>query len=72
MRYPAAMSAILAGAAGAAAVIVVAGGMLVATSSQSMATPAFAQKTGKPCTACHTTPPTLNDAGKKYKESLKK
>jgi len=46
--------------------------MLVATSQQSSATPAFAQKTGKPCTACHTAPPALNDYGKKYKEGLKK
>jgi len=46
-----------------------AGAMLMIAASQSMATPAIASKEHKPCTACHTTPPTLNDAGKKYKAS---
>jgi hypothetical protein len=34
-----------------------------------MANPAIAKKEGKPCAACHTAPPALNDAGKKYKAS---
>jgi hypothetical protein len=34
-----------------------------------MATPAIASKEKKPCAACHTAPPALNDAGKKYKAS---
>ena len=72
MRTSTIMRAILAAAAATAAVLFVAGTMLVATSQQSSATPAFAQKTGKPCTACHTAPPALNDYGKKYKEGLKK
>jgi len=39
---------------------------------QAMANPAIAQKEGKACTACHTTPPTLNAAGQKYKAGMKK
>ena len=31
------------------------------------ANPGFAQQTGKPCAACHTAPPKLNAAGKKFK-----
>jgi len=50
-----------------ASALLLAGAMLVIASGQSMATPAIAQKTGKPCTTCHTTPPALNDYGKKYK-----
>jgi hypothetical protein len=34
-----------------------------------MATPAIAAKEKKACAACHTAPPALNDAGKKYKAS---
>jgi cytochrome c551/c552 len=41
--------------------------IMVLASGQTMANPAIAQKTGKACNACHTTPPALNDAGKKYK-----
>jgi hypothetical protein len=36
------------------------------------ATPAIAKTTGQPCMKCHTTPPALNDYGKKYKDNLKK
>ena len=32
---------------------------------------AMAQKTGKGCPTCHTAPPALNEAGKKYKETGK-
>jgi cytochrome c551/c552 len=39
---------------------------------QAMANPAIAQKEGKACTACHTAPPALNDAGQKYKAGMKK
>jgi cytochrome c551/c552 len=46
--------------------------MTFAVSGQSMANPAIAKKTGKACGACHTTPPALNDAGKKYKAGMKK
>jgi hypothetical protein len=46
--------------------------MTFAVSGQSMATPAIASKTGKPCTTCHTSPPTLNAYGKKYQKSMKK
>jgi len=35
------------------------------------ANPAIAQKTGKPCTTCHTAPPALNDTGKAYKDTGK-
>lgn len=31
------------------------------------ATPAYTQQTGKACTFCHTAPPNLNSAGKKFK-----
>jgi hypothetical protein len=44
-----------------------AGAIVALASGQTMANPAMAQKTGKACNACHTTPPALNDAGKKYK-----
>ena len=46
--------------------------MILAGSGQSLANPAIAQKTGKACGACHTTPPALNAAGKKYKQSMGK
>jgi hypothetical protein len=52
-----------------ASALLLAGAIIAITSGQSMATPAIASKEKKPCTACHTTPPTLNDAGKKYKAS---
>jgi hypothetical protein len=61
------------GVASRAAAIVsaflLAGAMIVIASGQSMATPAIAAKEKKPCAACHTTPPTLNAAGQKYKAS---
>jgi hypothetical protein len=41
-------------------------------SNQAMANPEMAKKTGQPCAKCHTTPPALNDYGKKYKDSQKK
>ena len=65
------MSAVWARAAGAATVLSMAIAMMIAVSGQTMANPATAQKTGKACGACHTTPPALNDAGKKYKETGK-
>jgi len=37
-----------------------------------MASVDIAKSTGKPCSACHTTAPALNDYGKKYKDSQKK
>jgi cytochrome c551/c552 len=71
MRDPKSMSAILARAAGAATVFSIVAVLVLAASGQTMANPATAQKTGKACGACHTTPPALNDAGKKYKETGK-
>jgi hypothetical protein len=53
--------------AASASALLLAGAMLVIASGQSRATPTMAQKTGNPCTTCHTTPPTLNAYGKKYK-----
>ena len=41
------------------------------SSQKADANPAMAQKTRKGCPVCHTTPPTLNDAGKKYKNTGK-
>ena len=64
--------AILAGAAGMAAAINIAGRRNLVTPRPAAATPAFAQKTGQPCTKCHTAPPVLNDYGKKYKEGMKR
>jgi len=44
---------------------------LTLASQPAAANPAIAQKTGKPCTTCHTAPPALNDTGKAYKETGK-
>jgi hypothetical protein len=60
---------VLAKTAATASAILLAGAMIMITSGQSMANPAIAKKEGKPCAACHTAPPALNDAGKKYKAS---
>ena len=51
--------------------LLLAGAMLAMTAGQSVASPAIAQKTGKPCATCHTAPPALNATGKKYKETGK-
>jgi len=67
MHNPGTMSAVLGGAAKAAAALSIAIAMIMLVSGQTMATPAIAQKTGQQCAKCHTTPPTLNDYGKKYK-----
>lgn len=63
------MRAVVTKVAASASALLLAGAMIVIASGQSMATPAIASKEKKPCTACHTTPPALNDAGKKYKAS---
>ena len=63
------MHGVLAKAAATASAIALAGAMIVIASGQSMANPAIAAKEKKACGACHTTPPALNDAGKKYKAS---
>jgi len=63
------MRAVVSKVAASASALLLAGAMIVIASGQSMATPAIASKEKKPCTACHTTPPALNDAGKKYKAS---
>ncbi|MFI4960445.1 MAG: hypothetical protein ACHP82_03210 [Hyphomicrobiales bacterium] len=55
--------------AATASTIALAGAMIVFVSGQTMANPAIATKEGKPCAACHTAPPALNAAGKKYKAS---
>jgi hypothetical protein len=65
------ITAILAGAVGMAAVIVLAGAITFAP-RPAMANVSIGQKTGQPCTKCHTKPPALNAYGKKYKEGLKK
>ena len=54
------------GVAFAAAALLLAG-VLTFAPQQAQATPAFAQQTSKPCGFCHTTPPTLNSRGKKFK-----
>ncbi len=63
------MRAVVTKIAATASALLLAGAMIVIATGQSMATPAIASKEKKPCAACHTTPPTLNDAGKKYKAS---
>ena len=63
------LRAVVTKVAASASALLLAGAMIVIASGQSMATPAIASKEKKPCTACHTTPPALNDAGKKYKAS---
>jgi hypothetical protein len=63
------MRAVVTKVAASASALLLAGAMIVIAAGQSMATPAIASKEKKPCAACHTTPPTLNDAGKKYKAS---
>jgi hypothetical protein len=40
---------------------------LILGSQRAEANPGFAQQTGKPCTYCHSAPPTLNGTGKKFK-----
>jgi hypothetical protein len=65
------MIAIVTGTAGLAAAVLVAGAIVLAP-QPAKATPAFAQKTGQPCTKCHTAPPKLNAYGKNYKKSMKK
>jgi hypothetical protein len=60
---------VLAKTAATASAIALAGAMIVFVSGQTMANPAIATKEGKPCAACHTAPPALNAAGKKYKAS---
>jgi hypothetical protein len=52
-----------------ASALLLAGAVIVITAGPSMATPAIAAKEKKACAACHTAPPALNDAGKKYKAS---
>jgi cytochrome c553 len=63
-------SAIVIGTSGVAAAIFVAA--MIAAPRSAMANPDMAKSTGKPCGACHTTPPTLNDYGKKFRDSQKK
>lgn len=63
------MRSAVAKVAASASALLLAGAMITISTGQSMATPAIAAKEKKPCAACHTTPPALNDAGKKYKAS---
>jgi len=63
------LTAIFVGVAGLAAALVA--GVIIVAPQPVMATPAIAQKTGHPCTTCHTTPPKLNAYGRKYKAGTK-
>jgi hypothetical protein len=45
--------------------------VLLFSPNHAKATVAITQQTGKACPVCHTTPPALNDAGKKYKQTGK-
>ncbi len=69
MRNPKMAQSVSTKTAATLSALLLAGAMIVIGAGQSMATPAIASKEKKPCAACHTTPPTLNDAGKKYKAS---
>jgi hypothetical protein len=67
MRNPKTRHVVFAGAVATASAVLLAGAMIMVSTAQTMANPAIAAKEKKPCAACHTTPPALNDAGKKYK-----
>jgi hypothetical protein len=58
---------ILGTAATTAATLLVAGATMTMAPRAAVATPAFAQQTGKPCGFCHSKTPELNDEGKKFK-----
>ena len=64
-----AQTSVLSRAVAMTSALLLAGAVIVITAGQSMATPAIAAKEKKACAACHTAPPALNDAGKKYKAS---
>ena len=72
MRNPKALSAIFAGTAGLAMVSLITAAIIMAASLPTKANTEIAQKTGQPCSQCHTTAPELNDYGKKYQENLRK
>ena len=59
--------ALLAGTAALAATAFIVATTMTIAPRQAAANPGFAQSTGKPCTFCHTQPPTLNDQGKAFK-----
>ena len=64
-----AQTSVLSRAVATTSALLLAGAVIVITAGQSMATPAIAAKEKKACAACHTAPPALNEAGKKYKAS---
>jgi hypothetical protein len=72
MRNRKGPSTVLAVTSGIATFILIAGATIMVTSRQTMANTEIANKTGQPCSQCHTTAPALNDYGKKYQDSLKK
>jgi len=72
MRNAITIGTILTAAATTATAILFGVAITIAVSGQTQATPAFAQKTGQPCSKCHTAPPALNAYGKKYKSSMGK
>ena len=55
--------------AGAVALVIL--GAATLAPQKADANQAIAQKTGKGCPTCHTAPPALNGAGKKFKETGK-
>ncbi len=71
MRNPKLISAILTGAIVTASMMLIAGAMIIFPSRPTMATPDIAKSTGEPCAKCHTSPPALNDYGKKYQADNK-
>jgi hypothetical protein len=71
MQGAKANSAILIGAIAALA-LVLSAATIIRLPRPAMANPAMAKSTGKPCAACHTTPPELNDYGRKFRDSQNK
>jgi mono/diheme cytochrome c family protein len=72
MRNPKPFNTIVAAVGGIAAAILVAAGIIAGAAQPASANPAIAQKTGQPCSKCHTAAPALNAYGKKYKQNMKK
>lgn len=54
-----------------AAAILIAGLAFTVAPQGAQASPAITQKTGEPCTKCHTKPPALTAYGQKYKSGKK-
>ena len=65
------LSAALSATLAVAAIALIATVMSISLPQSTQASPAISQQTGKGCPVCHTAPPALNAAGKRYKETGK-